>query len=61
MHGAIAAENGATVALRKLLKRRKIVNVSLVSKHNLPLEMLSHRHESIQLETYHNLLRKTEH
>jgi len=29
MHGAIAAENGATLALRKLLKRRKIVNVSL--------------------------------
>jgi len=30
MHGAITAENGATVALRKLLKRRKIVNVSVV-------------------------------
>ena len=29
MHGAIVAENGATLALRKLLKRRKIVNVSV--------------------------------
>ena len=27
LHGAIATENGATLALRKLLKRRKIVNV----------------------------------
>jgi len=29
MHGAIAAENGTTLVLRKLLKRRKIVNVSV--------------------------------
>jgi len=28
-HGAIAAENGATPALLKLLKRREIVNVSV--------------------------------
>jgi len=27
MHGAIAAENGATLALQKLLKRQKIANV----------------------------------
>jgi len=29
MHGAIAAQNGATLALRKLVKRRKIVNDSV--------------------------------
>jgi len=29
MHGAIAAENGATLALRKLLKRPKIATVTL--------------------------------
>ena len=45
-YGAIAAENGAARVLRKLLKRWKIVNVIvIVSKHNLPPEMLSHWHE----------------
>jgi len=38
MHGAIAAENGATLSLQKLLKRWKIVNVSVntISKGGTP-------------------------